>query len=395
MPAPHPPVRPVAPGDPALADLAAIEDAAGPMFAEVMDTSRWTGAPSGEQRLQRPGFVLVAGDPPVGFAHVLDLDGQAHLDQLSVHPDHMRRGTGRGLVTAAKAEAARRGHAAMTLCTFADIPWNAPFYRQLGFREVDESDAPGSVRAIRAQERSAGLDAGGRRVVMRVHLATSPVKPRPAVSVIPLRDGPDGVEVFVQHRHGTMDFAAGAVVFPGGRCDPGDVAAGARIPLRPEVEAEHVRRWSRWSPAPRNPREHARTLLATGLRELREETGLVAAPATLHPWDRWITPEIVPKRFDVAFYVLPVPHGATSQPRHLTSEATRSGWEPAARLLADLSAGRLTMLTPTRVILEEIVALGEVAALVHHRPVITAVRDDRPDDRPRPSDDRVDPIDIL
>ena len=69
-------------------------------------------------------------------------------------------------------------------------------------------------------------------------------------------------------------------------------------------------------------------------------------------------PEIVPKRFDVAFYVLPVPRGSRRQPQHRTSEATRSGWEPARRLLADLSAGRLTMLTPTRVILEEIVALG-------------------------------------
>ncbi|WP_277451711.1 GNAT family N-acetyltransferase [Janibacter sp. DB-40] len=386
MTPPHLPVRPIAPDDPAVAALAAIEEAAGPMFAEVMDISHWSPAPSGEQRLQRPGFVLVAGDPPVGFAHVLDLGGHAHLDQLSVHPDHMRRGTGRGLVTTAQAEAARRGHPSMTLSTFADIPWNAPFYRQLGFREIDERDAPEPVRELRERERSAGLDGGGRRVIMSVHLATSTVEPRPAVSVIPLRDGPDGVEVFVQHRQSTMDFAAGAVVFPGGRCDPGDVAAGAGIPLRPEVEAEHVRRWGRWSPTPSDPLEHARTLLATGLRELEEETGLVAPPSALHPWDRWITPAIVPKRFDVAFYVLPVPHEAPGQPQHRTSEATRSGWEPAGRLLADLSAGRLTMLTPTRVILEEIVALGAVATVVGHRPVITGVRDDRPDGRPRASD---------
>lgn len=386
MPSAHPPVRPVAPGDPALAALAAIEDAGSPMFAEVMDVSRWAPAPSGDQRLARPGFVLVAGEPPVGFAHVLDLGGHAHLDQLSVHPDHMRRGTGRGLVSAAQVEAARRGHAAMTLCTFADVPWNAPFYRQLGFREVHETDAPEPVREIRARERAAGLDAGGPRIIMSVPLATTTVAPRPAVSVIPLRDGPGGVEVFVQHRQSTMDFAAGAVVFPGGRCDPGDVAAGAGIPLPPEVEAEHVRRWCRWSPTPSDPREHARTLLATGLRELEEETGMQAAPSALHPWDRWITPEIVPKRFDVAFYLLPVPHAAASQPQHLTSEATRSGWEPAGRLLADLAAGRLTMLTPTRVILEEIVALGEVAAVLGHRPIITGVRDDRPDGRPRPGE---------
>lgn len=215
-------------------------------------------------------------------------------------------------------------------------------------------------------------------------MATSPVEPRPAVSVIPLRDGPDGVEVFVQHRQSTMDFAAGAVVFPGGRCDPGDVAAGAAIPLPPDVLEEHVRRWSRWSPAPRDPREHARTLLATGLRELEEETGLVAAPAALHPWDRWITPEIVPRRFDVAFYVLAVPHAAPSQPAHRTSEATRSGWEPASRLLTDLTSGRLTMLTPTRVIVQELVDLSRLDVVMSRRPVITSVHDDRPDGRPRP-----------
>lgn len=386
MPVPTPFVRPVAPGDPALAELAAIEDAAGPMFAAVMDTSHWTAPPSGEERLGHPGFVLVAGDPPIGFVHALDLDGQAHLEQLSVHPDSMRRGIGRALVTAAQAEAARRGHTGMTVCTFADIPWNGPFYRQLGFREVEEVDAPEPIRAVREHERLVGLDEGGRRIIMRVPLATDVVEPRPAVSVILLRDGPEGLELFVQHRQTTMDFAAGAVVFPGGRCDPGDVAAGAGIPLRPDVEEEHVQRWARWDPAGTAPRERARTLLATGLRELQEETGLAADPAGLHPWDRWVTPEIVPKRFDVAFYVLPVPGEATGQPRHRTSEATRSGWEPAARLLADLSAGRLTMLTPTRVIVEELVALGDVATVVGHRPVITGVQDDRPDDRPRPSD---------
>ncbi|CAM4119988.1 hypothetical protein [Janibacter anophelis] len=58
----------------------------------------------------------------------------------------------------------------------------------------------------------------------------SPVVPRPAVSVIPLRDGPDGLEAFVQHRATTMDFAAGVVVFPGGRCDPSDETKGAQLP---------------------------------------------------------------------------------------------------------------------------------------------------------------------
>lgn len=382
MPSPHTLVKPVAPGDPALAALAALEDAAGEMIAEVMDTSHRAAAPSGEQRLERPGFVLVAGDPPVGFTHVLDLDGHAHLDQLSVHPDSMRRGIGRELVTAALVEAARRGHDELTVCTYAEIVWDGPFYRQLGFREIEEVTAPEPVRATRARERAAGLDAGGRRIIMRVPLARTVVEPRPAVSVIPVRDAAMGLEVFVQHRQATMDFAAGAVVFPGGRCDAADTVAGARIPLPADVVEDHVRRWAETS-AGAGARE-ARTLLATGLRELQEETGMVAEPTALVPWDRWVTPEIVPKRFDVAFYVLHVPRDAASQPEHSTTEATHSGWESVTGLLAGLGTGRVTMLTPTRVIVEELAGLGSVDAIMALRPAITTVRDDRPDRRPRP-----------
>ncbi|WP_338747824.1 bifunctional GNAT family N-acetyltransferase/NUDIX hydrolase [Janibacter alittae] len=375
-------VRPVLPGDPALADLAAIEDAGLPMFTEIMDTSGWRPAPTGAARAERAGFLLVAGEPPEGFVHVLDLDGHAHLEQLSVRPDRMRAGVGRALVRAALIEAARRGHDELTLCTYVDVAWNAPFYRQLGFREVEEAHAPESVLAIRAQERAAGLDDGGRRVIMRVPLATTVVEPRPAVSVIPLRDGTQGLEVFVQHRQATMDFAAGAVVFPGGRCDAADTAAGHRLPLPAGVLDDHVRRWAATSSGARAV--EARTLLATGLRELQEETGLVADPSALVPWDRWVTPEIVPTRFDVAFYVLHVPRDAVSQPRHSTTEATRSGWEPVVHLLEGLETGRVTMLTPTRVIVEELAWLGVVDAVMALRPVITTVRDDHPAARPRP-----------
>ncbi|MGO4244298.1 NUDIX hydrolase, partial [Janibacter sp. RAF20_2_2] len=111
---------------------------------------------------------------------------------------------------------------------------------------------------------------------------------RPAVSVIPLRDGPAGPEVFVQHRQPTMDFAAGAVVFPGGRCDPGDVAKGAALAVSDAILVDHVHRW-RHLPVAQDRQADARTLLATGLRELAEETGLVADPELLLPWDRWVT----------------------------------------------------------------------------------------------------------
>nr|WP_307812177.1 GNAT family N-acetyltransferase [Lacisediminihabitans changchengi] len=77
------------------------------------------------------GFVLVALDAsatPCGFAQVLEVDGFAHLEQPSVLPQHTRLGHGRDLLRVAVLEAKQRGYDRTTLRTFADIPWNAPFY---------------------------------------------------------------------------------------------------------------------------------------------------------------------------------------------------------------------------------------------------------------------------
>jgi GNAT superfamily N-acetyltransferase len=110
-------------------------------------------------------FILVAGRPPVGFARVDELDGQAHLEQLSVHPMAARRGLGRALVEAAANESRLRGFTAMTLCTFTDIAFNAPFYISCGFEEF-RCPGPG-LAALRAYEVELGLDALGRRICMR------------------------------------------------------------------------------------------------------------------------------------------------------------------------------------------------------------------------------------
>ncbi|UZX03717.1 GNAT family N-acetyltransferase [Arthrobacter sp. CDRTa11] len=113
-------------------------------------------------------FVLVSGRPPAGFARVDVVDGLAHLEQLSVHPAAGRRGLGRALVEAAADEARRRGFKAMTLCTFADVPFNAPFYARCGFVEFPAS-GPG-LAALRAHEKRLGLDALAPRLTMRREL---------------------------------------------------------------------------------------------------------------------------------------------------------------------------------------------------------------------------------
>ncbi|GAA2163411.1 GNAT family N-acetyltransferase [Pedococcus bigeumensis] len=145
--------------------LQAIEDSGEALLATLMDTSHWGPSRSGEQRAEEPGFILVSGAPPVGYAHVLDLDGHFHLEQLDVMAGHRRRGIGGALVRAVCREAASRGAREVTLTTFADVPWNAPFYARLGFVPVAEP-LPPLLRLVRDREIEAGIDQGGSRLAM-------------------------------------------------------------------------------------------------------------------------------------------------------------------------------------------------------------------------------------
>lgn len=80
-----------------------------------------------------------AGGAIVGFTLTSERGGTLYLDQVSVHPDHGRRGLGRALVARVIEDAKDRGFKRATLSTFRDVPWNGPFYRKLGFREVRAS----------------------------------------------------------------------------------------------------------------------------------------------------------------------------------------------------------------------------------------------------------------
>jgi ribosomal protein S18 acetylase RimI-like enzyme len=163
-------VRPARAAD--LAAIAPIEDAGGPQyqdyFGDAIEPILLSPAADGRQRASEPGFLLVAGEPPVAFVHVLLLDGHAHLEQLSVLPEHQRRGIGAALTRAAMDEARAQGFDRLSLCTYRDVPWNGPFYRGLGFTEVADP-APYEQR-LREKERDLGLDVNGVRVVMEVAL---------------------------------------------------------------------------------------------------------------------------------------------------------------------------------------------------------------------------------
>jgi GNAT superfamily N-acetyltransferase len=119
---------------------------------------------------QRDGHLWVAlgsDDLPVGFAHVEILEpGVAHLEEIDVHPEHGRRGLGTRLVIAICAWALTAGYRSLTLSTFRDVPWNMPFYAQLGFEVVPHDDLSPALRAVVRDETRRGLDPT-RRVVMR------------------------------------------------------------------------------------------------------------------------------------------------------------------------------------------------------------------------------------
>ena len=170
-------VRPATPQD--LPFLASVEDAADGLFAERFGAVDWPPADSGEDRAAEPGFLLVAvepdDDPPgtervVGFAHVLDLGGRWHLEQIAVLPERSRRGHGAALLGAVADEVAARGGEEVTLTTYAAVPGNAPFYARHGWVELEPW--PAHLAPFAATEERMGLARHGRRVAMSRHVGS-------------------------------------------------------------------------------------------------------------------------------------------------------------------------------------------------------------------------------
>lgn len=303
------------------------------------------------------GFVLVCDAAgAVGAASVLEADGRFHLMDVSVHPGWRGRGIGRALVAAVEAEVVSRGATALTLLT--SDAGSARFFSRLGYEPM--ARLPVALRWLaRAHDTAMGR-------TLAPH-----VVPRPAVSVIPLRDAPGGLEVFAQHRVGTMDFAAGAVVFPGGRVDPPDHQ------MRLSVPSSHADAWADTALPP------PETLVAAGIREVAEECNVVLEPAEMIPWDNWVTPAGGRRRFDVAFFVTHVRPEQAAAWGNTTTEALHSVWEPVGKLLADEEAGRIRLMAPTKALLAELAGFRTAAEVLTHGPRIVAVEDDEPV-RPRP-----------
>lgn len=122
---------------------------------------------------QQAGQLWVAvdaQDQPVGFALASQVGGNAHLDELDVHPEHGRRCLGTQLVNIVCSWARQQGYPAVTLTTLEYIPWNAPYYAKLGFRQLAPTELTPELQELLQIEIEHGLPAKG-RVAMRLDLA--------------------------------------------------------------------------------------------------------------------------------------------------------------------------------------------------------------------------------
>ena len=164
-------VRAARGSDPPL--LREVERAAGSLFAPLgMDLVAEDEPPTvatlaAYQEAGRAWVRTDADDHPVAYLLAEVVDGCAHLEQVSVHPQHAHRGLGRELVGALAEWADARGLPAITLTTYVDVPWNGPYYERLGFRFLGDEELTPGLRRIRRAEAERGLDRWPRAAMRR------------------------------------------------------------------------------------------------------------------------------------------------------------------------------------------------------------------------------------
>ncbi len=203
-------------------------------------------------------------------------------------------------------------------------------------------------------------------------MSDKPIAPAvPAATILLVRDGEDGIEVFMVVRHHQIDFASGALVFPGGKTDEHDFddalleyvqgAADDRDMRAMQISAireafeecgvllaRTVGEDDLVSAARVSELEHYREKLNAGdvalLDFLRDEQLVLACDLLTH-FAQWITPEMMPKRFDTNFYlaVAPADHVAL----HDGYESVDSVWITPQQAIADAASGTRTVIFPT------------------------------------------------
>lgn len=225
-------------------------------------------------------------------------------------------------------------------------------------------------------------------------MSDTPAPARPASTVLLLRDGAEGLEVFMVVRHRQIEFASGALVFPGGRVEEGDAAiaaaAAAGVPLGDFRIAGIRETFEECGVLLARPRSGGgmvpggrlvaleaahRAALCRGERAfgdvLAEEALAPAADALVH-FAHWITPATRPKRFDTQFFLAAAPPDQLAA--HDGGESVDSVWIRPAQAVAETNAGQRRLVFATRKNLEKLARFATVAEAVEAAraaPVVT------------------------
>jgi len=159
-----------------VASMQALEKNAAQAFVFVPNHAFCVHLPvrtaSEHAQVQRTGIALIMEiwGRPAGFLLVLPIDGRAHILEAAVALAHQGHGCGRRLLAIAETWALQRGFAEMTLTTFRDVSWNAPFYSRLGYAMFEPEGRP-ELRTIIEDEVAGGV-AQAPRVAMHKILDT-------------------------------------------------------------------------------------------------------------------------------------------------------------------------------------------------------------------------------
>lgn len=212
-----------------------------------------------------------------------------------------------------------------------------------------------------------------------------PATPRPAATVVLLRDGESGPEALLMRRHGSSGFVPGAWVFPGGRVDAADSGPSLYERIR-GLSSRPVPDASFWTAALREVFEETGVLMARSrdgewapdavsdrrLESLRrslmdgsatildvaEELDMVLDAERVVHMAHWITPVVEPRRYDTHFFAAAVPPARTARPD--PREMTEAAWLRPADALDRFEKGSLPMVFPTVKTLEVLAGYDSV-----------------------------------
>jgi GNAT superfamily N-acetyltransferase len=148
-----------------------LERASSRRFRGVMDAlaaDEPTSASVLSDRVAEGGLLAATVEGGLaGFMMFRPLDDSLYIEQVDVAPALEGRRIGAALIDAVAERAAAAGLARLTLSTFRDIPWNAPYYRRLGFLDIPDDALSDALRAVRREHVARGLDEGARLFMQR------------------------------------------------------------------------------------------------------------------------------------------------------------------------------------------------------------------------------------